>query len=421
MAKETWLSDLRRTIKRENGAGWSVREHRDKTQLTRRLEDGSRSSAYLPVSWGVSHQTAIAREVKKVRELMAERNISLPEAAKLLEEAADIGGGDDAAGANWPEIAERFLATKADRRATTLADYRTRIGRALEALSHRPYPRDGRALFRKYAQLFFDQSPAGGSGRKRALGDVAAFLKYGVERCGAPTRWLPLEGEELAELIGSHDKSSEEALTPPIKPDQLAGLLDQMEADGKYDLRLATALVGLYGLRPAELGALIYEDGNLRIGVIKRNSQTMGKTIAPRLALPLDLNEMPGEGARCAALWASGQVKLPLAVRNAIEKGATAKATGDAYRQLLERYKPWQTLAASTPGLTPYSLRHGFAWRAHKYYQRSMSVRDASALMGHSPQTHHKHYGRWTDEQGLLDAVALLNIAATPKEENSVK
>ncbi|EDY39130.1 putative phage integrase [Cyanobium sp. PCC 7001] len=28
-----------------------------------------------------------------------------------------------------------------------------------------------------------------------------------------------------------------------------------------------------------------------------------------------------------------------------------------------------------------------------------------AALMGHSPATHHRHYGRWTDEAGLLDAV----------------
>jgi integrase len=66
----------------------------------------------------------------------------------------------------------------------------------------------------------------------------------------------------------------------------------------------------------------------------------------------------------------------------------------------------------ATPGLTPYSLRHGFAWRAHKAYARSLSVRDAAALMGHDPVTHSKFYGRWTDEQGLLDAVAGLTSTA---------
>jgi hypothetical protein len=27
------------------------------------------------------------------------------------------------------------------------------------------------------------------------------------------------------------------------------------------------------------------------------------------------------------------------------------------------------------------------------------------ALMGHTPATHHRHYGSWTDEAGLLEAV----------------
>jgi len=35
--------------------------------------------------------------------------------------------------------------------------------------------------------------------------------------------------------------------------------------------------------------------------------------------------------------------------------------------------------------------------------------------MGHDPSTHHKHYGKWTDEDGLLEAVANLSAGATPQ------
>ena len=45
--------------------------------------------------------------------------------------------------------------------------------------------------------------------------------------------------------------------TIPVKPDQLQWLLETWDAEAKRpELRLAIALVGLYGLRPAELGTL---------------------------------------------------------------------------------------------------------------------------------------------------------------------
>ena len=113
------------------------------------------------------------------------------------------------------------------------------------------------------------------------------------------------------------------------------------------------------------------------------------------------------------ALWRSGMVQFPAALLKRInavdEKGW--KPVGDEFRQQLERYKPWQSLVAKHPGLTPYSLRHGWAWRAHKTYNRPMAIRDAAALMGHTPQVHHSTYGRWVDDAGLKDAVAKLQIA----------
>ena len=65
-----------------------------------------------------------------------------------------------------------------------------------------------------------------------------------------------------------------------------------------------------------------------------------------------------------------------------------------------------QSLVAGNPGLTPYSLRHGYAWRAHMCGDRPMSIRVAAALMGHDPKTHQKHYGCWVDEEGIRGDVA---------------
>ena len=88
-------------------------------------------------------------------------------------------------------------------------------------MNSRPKPRDLRALLKRFAELHFKGMAPGGQGRKRNLGDACAFLTFAVN-----------------------------------KPGDLTALLDQMEADGGHDLRLATGLIALFGLRPAELAVL---------------------------------------------------------------------------------------------------------------------------------------------------------------------
>jgi integrase len=112
------------------------------------------------------------------------------------------------------------------------------------------------------------------------------------------------------------------------------------------------------------------------------------------------------------ALLSSGLVKMPTAIRTQAGAGSY-KGVGDAFRQLLDRFPFWRSMVAATPGLTPYSLRHGYAWRGHKVYDRSIPVRDLAALMGHNPATHHRHYGKWTDEAGLEEAVARATRSST--------
>ena len=67
--------------------------------------------------------------------------------------------------------------------------------------------------------------------------------------------------EVIEELIGHADRPHEDSV--PIKPEQLAALLDALREAGKDELHLAVALVGLFGLRPAELGVLRVEEGRL--------------------------------------------------------------------------------------------------------------------------------------------------------------
>ena len=61
--------------------------------------------------------------------------------------------------------------------------------------------------------------------------------------------------------------------------------------------------------------------------------------------------------------------------------------------------------ARATKGLTPYSLRHGYAWRAAKYYPQPLPLRDTTKLMGHDLKTRIRHYGQWTDDSSTKSAV----------------
>ena len=82
------------------------------------------------------------------------------------------------------------------------------------------------------------------------------------------------------------------------------------------------------------------------------------------------------------------------------------KDCGAAFGQYLDRHPYWdEVLKAEITGLKPYSLRHGFAWRAAKYYPKPLSLRDTADLMGHDMRTHIRHYGQWTDEAGTEAAV----------------
>ena len=75
------------------------------------------------------------------------------------------------------------------------------------------------------------------------------------------------------------------------------------------------------------------------------------------------------------------------------------------------------SICLNRQGLVPYSLRHGYAWRGAKYYDRSIPIRDLAALMGHTVKTHMKHYGKWTDDEELMASVQAITKAAASQSK----
>jgi len=269
---------------------------------------------------------------------MENRGIGLAPAAELLAFAPVTGPVD------WPALVDDYLDSRVDLRRTTFQGLESRLRRLLLTLATRPTPRDAPELLRAYAAQHFNSCPPGGQGRKRQLLDVARFLRWAVERRGAPVCWLLPPGDHLAELVGVSATHTEP--TVPISPEALGGLLDHLERS-RPELWLAVALVGCYGLRPAELGVLRIEAGRLKVGAIKRNTRTAKSARPDRLVLPIELVTPSGssrnDGERALRLLVAGLLQLPLPIRTARTTGQH-KAVGDAFRQLLDRLPYWRCL-----------------------------------------------------------------------------
>ncbi len=413
---QTWEKRLRRSLKDEYGFGLRLDAKGEKTKFgLRATGDSSGTFVILPFKFVPSNAQAIRATVCHLLETMREQNVTLREAHRRCLPDGVVGEQKTQAlvrgveYVEWKAITEAFLNSRNDNRSTTRRDTAAKVQKILQTLNTKPAPRDGPSLMKAYAAQHFDRCPPGGVGRKRHLGDVSAFLRFAVLKWGASAVWLPLDGSERDALVDSSDVATEQ-LTVAIKPEQLAALLDALDIAERYELRLAVALVGLFGLRPAELAVLKIEGGNLWVGSgVKRNLRTKKIKKPDRLVIGLDIAGRKGEAASLLKLYSSGLIKLPLPLRNRISQCLgpngqvmdSLKPVGDEFRQQLDRFPFWRALRVENPALTPYSLRHGYAWRAHMCGERPMATRTVAALMGHDTKTHTKHYGAWIDEEGI--------------------
>ena len=424
---------MRATNKAANGMNWTVRQLKGRTQITMKLEDGRKPSVLTEIPWQPNKANDILNAIVEVRSFVKAGH-SLPEAneKRLKALGKESGKAPALRKFDWVAAADDFLKSMESRREGTLDDLRIRVRRFKLTLKSRPTPNDGPSLMRAFARLYFDEVyppdhrkagklrlPPGKDGRRRNLRDVARILRHGIEEMGAPERWLPLPPKKMSGLIGSAvTETITKAKTIPVLPEDFEALLDNLEADGKLELRLAVGLIGLYGLRPSELAVMrLEDDGKLYVGgQVKRDAKAIeqGTEKPERLVKPLDLNGREGLGKELAMLWNNGRGvrKLPLAIRNEIakvEEKNTFKEVGAAFSQLLTRYRYWKILVKKTPGLKPYGLRHGWAWRAHKNSEKQLHYSQASALLGHTTRVHLDYYSSWVSEDELEKAVEEYN------------
>ena len=172
---------------------------------------------------------------------------------------------------------------------------------------------------------------------------------------------------------------------------------------------LATGLISIFGLRPAELAVLKVREGNLYVGHIKNNRNTTNKKRKDRRAFAMDLIEKPDFRKRLLQLYKTKLIKLPKTILKQIdlvEEKRSFKDVGNSYTDKLKSNPVWQEIINSkrNKDVTPYSLRHRFAHQCHKGSTNPISIKDASAAMGHSVSTHMNSYGSYTDELAIEKA-----------------
>ena len=387
-----------------------------KLQITHRIDDGlqhenPRESILTSIEFVQENSPDIQTLIKKLHDLIYERKVSLAEAYKTTIENSESKIKTKSLG-GWIAHAEAYKETKSDRRESTLKDLNFRLELACNLLKAQPKPRNSKDFYLKLKKQYFDKAkmlngeiknPKGGNGRLRICNDIAAFLKYSVLEKGENTRWLAPDSTWRREnIIQTNDKENEPKV--PLKSQELVTFMNILEKEGKHSFRLVVGLMGCFGLRPAEIGAMYPERGLLKIGTVKRNKQSMNKKKSPpKKVSAVDPEGLEGEGNKLVMRYEIGELQLPLAVKNAIATG-NYKKVGNAIRQIWNRHwyiKQLNKNKKKGERYVPYSCRHGFSYRLHCEVENRFDVREIAKLMRHKPKTHMENYNEWVDEESL--------------------
>ena len=89
-----------------------------------------------------------------------------------------------------------------------------------------------------------------------------------------------------------------------------------LEKEGKHSFHLVVGLMGCFGLRPAEIGTMYPQRGVLKIGTVKRNTQSMQmKKSPPKKVSAVNPEGLEGEGNKLVMRYEMGELQFPLAVK----------------------------------------------------------------------------------------------------------
>jgi len=391
-SRPRWLADLSRSFKRhrQGRTGWTVEVMRDRLRVV---------SAELPPRPGEAQS-----EAPKRRAITLSTAPGPSTAAAALAEACALFDAVMAGGWAWPDETAA-LASDDERRlmpahlqrlvdrlqrsvegervssSTWQRHYLPPLRRLMEAAGQQHWGSD-----RELLEHVLKQWPPNSRARQLSHDRIRRLWKE------AGWEWPA----EVAELRGNGRAAASPEGVRAFTDAELAELRARIERSYRLtpaDLVAWDCLV-VFGLRPAELQGLevIEEQGEPEATVtrVKKSSRgSSGARVVP--AVP-----PAGWPADCWGL-------VERFKEHGLPPGmVAARSPGEGLGQQLTRLQQQQPVGiALDRELTPYSCRHAFALRLAQ--QVGLHVREAAALMGHSPAVHLSTYGRRLDLPGLRE------------------
>lgn len=389
--------------------GWSVSPFRGRARLrvTAGAGDGKQRQVLMGWSWSPANAEDIAEAAVAAREAFVggtplDQALQLHLAPKSAEQEAieatcltefdpmaEPAWASNPDGAiDWPALIESYRRRKISsgelKSSTWIKTWEPRMRELVSVMQNHPAPSHSRQLLDAVTSRWSQQP--GARGRQMQVQQTAALLRWAVDGNLIADSWAP--PLDLRPYVGR--KRTEISRTTPIEVRHILAMVDAIP-DPRW--RMAFQLVAAYGLRPEELRYVERRGDVLHCSYRKVSSR--GST-APRNLRLLPCDE-----------WAAG---WDLVNRFHPDQMPPLRAgeSGESLGTYLKRRRLWQELrnhyTAIGEKLVPYSMRHGYAHRAHIVLGLAPKV--AATLMGHSVQTHLAEYSRWCGDDVVDAALA---------------
>ena len=408
--KDPWVESLRGIIKSTCGSAWRITNGKGKFKLDVRLDDNSRKYKTFNIPWDKAHARRIQETVEQIH-LLTTQGFSIDEAFKR----ADISKDPKVRKKPNPKILldafaqfELFkIETEGMKQKTWNKEYGgekntsikpPRIKATGKTYSHLVNVADAENAEDLFVKLAPKVSTSGTRIRQQVIRNMAAFLRWGtsyesnylLDKKYKPPFEKGGAGTFIGKKSGQDIQDEEDTKRVPIKENDIRELIASLPINQKHKLnasrakawKFAIELLSAFGLRPEEVPNVELRNGALWSMWVKKTDGGTGK--------PRKLFCFTGFDKEWDLINRFKKEKLP--------DVSEFTGFGESLSNYLERNKTWMAMKKKN-GYTMRSFRHGYSYITHKI--TNLSSNEIAKHMGHTEETHIKHYARWFSEEDL--------------------
>ena len=399
---DPWVIALRDMLKTSIGPAWRVMEQSGKTKIDVRFSDKTRSYATIPIPWLPARSRDIEDAVIKIANIV--------QGGRTLKEAVEAIYGTNkkvpiavqAPSAEmlrncWESYGSHQIDKNKIKKSTWETDYAKVFKRIDDVL-------DQCIDVDTLLDFAGDNLEAGSRGKEIAVRTLAAWLRWAVDKNYLDAkRWTPPaeKSQKIKDFIGEKSGPRKDGI--PLYDDEILKVIDEIEkintpASKKW--AYVVKLISCYGLRPHEVQFLSVETIGGQKNVYCSYQKRSGAGIT-------DKRELFGLHPEWEQQWdlirfiETQEIPFPTfsyGVAEALRKYLIKpRIEGDSYFKKLKKKR----------NVTPYSFRHGWAWRVHTdpKYSNKINTCVAASLMGHSHAVHLEYYGNWTPKGSIRSSL----------------